>query len=62
MVRAVRGRTAPLLALGLTFDLAQVALDHHRHQLGEGDMRRPAQVTPRLGGVADQLIDLGGAQ
>src|SRR5262245_35680314 len=41
--------------------LLQVGLDHHADQMREADFRFPAELPVRLAGVADQQIDLGGA-
>src|ERR1700704_4861707 len=41
---------------------AKIARDHFLHQFDEGGFRFPAEFGARLGGVADQQIDLGGAE
>src|SRR5207247_1632930 len=51
-------RIAPSAAL----QALQVGAHHHLDQLAEGDARRPAEHAPRLGGVAHQALDLGGAE
>src|SRR5438093_375989 len=51
-------RIAPSAAL----QALQVGAHHHLDQLAEGDARRPAEHAPRLGGVAHQAFDLGGAE
>src|SRR5690349_14863670 len=38
-----------------------VLVDHHFDQLTEGVLRRPAQHATRLGGIADEQVDLGRA-
>ena len=44
-------------------DVLQVVLDHDAHQVLErGLVRVPAQHTLGLGGVAQQLVHLGGAE
>src|SRR5665213_2576364 len=40
----------------------KIARDHFLHQLDERRFRFPAEFCARLGGVADQLIDFGGAE
>ena len=40
--------------------LRQVAVDHHRDQVGKRDRGLPAEDGARLGRVADQQVDLGG--
>src|SRR5664279_6104635 len=40
----------------------KIARHHFLDQLRETRLRRPAKLLPRLAGVADQLIDLGGAE
>src|SRR3984957_3638862 len=37
----------------------QIARHHFLNQLGKARLRLPAELLTRLGGVADQLIDLG---
>src|SRR5688500_3421572 len=41
---------------------AQVVLGHPPRQLLEGYLRLPAEVTPGLGGVAEQEVDFGRAE
>ena len=36
----------------------EIGVDHHRDQLTEVDLRLPAEHLLRLGGVADEVIDL----
>src|ERR1700733_2101476 len=40
----------------------EIACHHLLDQLGKRRFRRPAELLARLAGVADQLIDLGGAE
>src|SRR5450631_3610020 len=40
----------------------KIARHHFLDQLRKTRLRRPAQFLPRLAGVADQLIDFGGAE
>src|ERR1700736_1786724 len=40
----------------------QIARHHFLNQLGKARLRLPAELLTRLGGVADQLIDLGRAE
>src|SRR5438552_6200126 len=40
----------------------QIACDHSLHELGEGRLRLPAELLPRLARIADQHIDLGRAE
>src|SRR5450756_2177638 len=44
----------------VTAGLAEVVGDHFADQVAEPDSRRPAQALARLGGVADEALDLGG--
>ena len=39
----------------------QIALHHHRDQLGKVHLRLPPELVSRLGGVAGEDVDLGGA-
>src|SRR4051794_4036208 len=46
----------------LAGDELEVGLHHHADELGEGRVGLPAQLGPRPRRVADQEIDLGGAE
>src|SRR5271165_1965482 len=52
-----------VLAIGdLPPGLAKIARHHFLHELRKARLRLPAEFGPRLAGVADQEIDLGGAE
>jgi len=36
-----------------------VRIDHHSHELGEVDLRLPAELRARLGRVTSEPVDLG---
>ena len=42
--------------------LSEVRIDHHLDQLPEAHLRRPAQLSPGLGCVSEQQINLGWAE
>ena len=39
-----------------------LSIDHHAHQLGEGDARRPAEALPGLARIAAGLADIDGTK
>src|SRR6266404_2077992 len=52
-----------VLAIGnLPPGYLKIARDHFPDELREACLRLPAELLPRLAGVADQLIDFGGAE
>ena len=56
--QVVPGVTKDLLALGEL----EIVLDHHRRELLDARPRLPAGLRLRLARVAEQLVDLGGAE
>jgi hypothetical protein len=40
----------------------QVGVDHHRDELFERDVWRPAEISPGAGGIGDEEIDFGGPE
>lgn len=44
------------------FDQLQVVFDHHTDEFVKGDTGTPAELLMGFGGIADQIIDFGGAE